>query len=258
MSGEIQLNSDGSRLLADDGGLAIDPDCCCGAQDVRVEGDQTASPIPVIANEDVTPSLADWTRFGIGVTSRTFTVRNTGAATLVIGGLGLTSVSGPLAFSVGANFGAPSIAPGGTTTFRIDFTGTGPHHAAYVWFTTNVTGKESYYFVVDGCVNCGCPPQDDFTVAGACAEFMGTYTFVSVAASGPTGEVGHTRTGPTWRWDQSGGPYRIYIHLDEGTGTWDVMLTTAAGYAEYGPTSPGIGCNATTGKIWSNDPGWTC
>lgn len=243
MSGETQLLSTGATLLKPDGSTAVDPDCCGAtpAPDVQVEGNGH-----IIALNSSSPKVTNWTEFGIGVTSRTFTVRNTGLATLTLSGLGLTSVSGPLEFAIGANFGSTSLAPGATTTFTIAFTGSGKH-AAWVWFSNNVPAKDPYAFVVASCVDCRCP-QQDVVIAGTDTSINGTYAFAAYADTGPSG------VGPTWRWNQSGGAHSLWLHQGGFEGTWDLRITLG-GATIYLWTNITAGCTDTTGLVWFNDPG---
>ncbi len=81
-----------------------------------------------IVDGDSTPSLTDHTDFGSalvagGTVVRTYTIRNTGTATLNLTGSPRVAVSGTHAadFTVTTQPAASSVAAGGTTTFQVTF-----------------------------------------------------------------------------------------------------------------------------------------
>jgi hypothetical protein len=79
-----------------------------------------------IADGDATPTLTDGTHFGTvdtGSMTRTFTIRNTGTATLVLGGSPRVQISGTAAADfVVTSQPAGTVAAGGSTTFQVKFT----------------------------------------------------------------------------------------------------------------------------------------
>lgn len=116
-------------------------------QEIDVQGNLTS-----IVDNDMTPSLADWTDFGttsvgIGVT-RTFTILNTGSSTLNVGAITITGGAGQFVLTV-----APSatVAPGGSTTFDITYTPSGLGAAtANISFTNNDSNESPYRFRIQG------------------------------------------------------------------------------------------------------------
>ena len=99
-----------------------------------IQGTGTAPEIDVqgngisIPDGDTTPSAADHTDFGSalvagGTVSRTFTIRNTGTATLNLTGTPRVTISGANSadFTVTAQPGSSCAAGGGTTTFTVLF-----------------------------------------------------------------------------------------------------------------------------------------
>jgi hypothetical protein len=110
-----------------------------------------------IADGDGTPSPADHTDFGSALVSggsvtRTYTVRNTGAATLNLTGSPRVVVGGTHAadFTVAAQ-PAASVTAGGTTTFQVTFapsaSGT---RSATLSIASNDTDKNPYNFSIRG------------------------------------------------------------------------------------------------------------
>jgi len=110
-----------------------------------------------IADGDTTPTTADHTDFGSqsvssGTITRTFTVQNTGNASLSLTGSPIVTLSGANAgdFSVTAQ-PAASVAAGGSTTFQVRFdpsaTGT---RTASVSFGNNDSNENPYNFSIQG------------------------------------------------------------------------------------------------------------
>ena len=111
-----------------------------------------------IADNDITPATSDSTNFGsllVGGTTRVVTYRiyNTGPATLnLTGSWPLVDISGPHAgdFSV---YSAPasSIAPGGSTSFKIAFDPvTAGTRSATLTIANNDLSEDSYSFAIQG------------------------------------------------------------------------------------------------------------
>ena len=104
-----------------------------------------------IANGDTTPSATDGTNFGQAVfeqqVTRTFTILDQGAGSLALAGNPLVKITGPQAsdFQV-VQQPAATVAPGGSTTFAVEFTpramGT---RSATVVITDNAAGVNATY-----------------------------------------------------------------------------------------------------------------
>ena len=102
-----------------------------------------------IANNDTSPSVADWTDFGTTNVTRTFTIRNTGSALLTVGTI---TISGANAseFTVTTPPSA-TVAIGASTTFTITFapTAVGVRNAT-ITFSNNDTDENPYSFSIQG------------------------------------------------------------------------------------------------------------
>lgn len=111
----------------------------------------------VIVAGDTTSTIVDHTNF-LGATligqtvSRTFTIRNLGAGSLILGGTPRIALSGTdaAAFAI-TTAPAAAVAAGANTTFTITFTParTGPH-AALVRIANNDTNENPYEFAIAG------------------------------------------------------------------------------------------------------------
>ncbi len=116
-------------------------------QEIDVQGNLVS-----IANNDLTPSLADWTDFGttfvgIGVT-RTFTIFNTGSSTLTIGAFTFTGGAGQYVLTTPP---AASVAAGGSTTFVVTFTPSAPGASnSNLQFVNNDSNENPYLFRIQG------------------------------------------------------------------------------------------------------------
>ncbi|MBS7787485.1 choice-of-anchor D domain-containing protein [Flavobacterium sp. CYK-55] len=110
----------------------------------------------LIADNDTTPSAADWTDFGTtnvsSPISRTYTVENTGTSALSLTGTPRVALSGSTDFSVTVQ-PAASVAASSTTTFTVTFnpTSTGIKNAT-VSIANNDPGasKNPYTFAITG------------------------------------------------------------------------------------------------------------
>jgi hypothetical protein len=109
----------------------------------------------VIADGDTTPTTTDHTDFGSVTTSgsiiRTFTIRNTGSATLNLTGSPRVQLTGSSNFIVIAQPAATVAAGGGTTTFQILFTpsSTGLKTATVI-IANNDSNENPYNFDIQG------------------------------------------------------------------------------------------------------------
>ncbi len=91
-----------------------------------------------IQTGDVTPSLLDYTDFGdfgYNPLVRTFTIQNTGSATLSVGSVVISGVNAS-DFTVTSS-PAATVAPGGSTTFTVSFSATGAMTARNATITVN-------------------------------------------------------------------------------------------------------------------------
>ena len=107
-----------------------------------------------IADGDSTPSATDGTDFGsapigTGVT-HTFTIQNTGDATLNLDGSPLVQLSDTTNFSI-VNAPAASVPPGGSTTFQVNFapTTSGPHTTT-LSIPNDDSNNNPYQFTIQG------------------------------------------------------------------------------------------------------------
>lgn len=186
-------------------GLALD--------DVSITWTSCASPAPEInirgngvniVSGDVTPVTTDFTDFGStpvgGATiTRSFTVQNTGTATLTLGTLSITGANAG-DFSV-ATAPAASVAAGGSTTFSIAFnpSAVGTRNAG-ISLVNNDSDENPYTFAIRGTGTASCTTPDalEFTTQPASTQQSSTMSVVrvrayctsnGVTASGYTGPV---------------------------------------------------------------------
>lgn len=122
------------------------------APEMAVEGNATG-----IADGDATPSASDHTDFGdadvvVGTVTRTFTIRNTGTATLNLSGTPRVAIGGAHAADFAVTL-APNamVGNGGTTTFdvRFDPSATGARSAT-ISIANNDSGENPYEFAIRG------------------------------------------------------------------------------------------------------------
>jgi len=109
----------------------------------------------VIADGDTTPTTTDYTDFGSVATSssiiRTFTIRNTGSATLNLTGSPRVQLTGSSNFIVITQPAATVAAGGGMTTFQIRFTPSSTGLKTATVIIANNDGDENpYNFVIQG------------------------------------------------------------------------------------------------------------
>ncbi|MCB1208977.1 MAG: choice-of-anchor D domain-containing protein [Verrucomicrobiales bacterium] len=108
-----------------------------------------------IASGDVSPSVGDGTAFGsVAVSSgsvvRTFTISNSGGATLHLSGVPAVSLTGSSAFSVSSQPPA-TVAGGSFVTFAVTFDpASGGGHAATVSITSDDADENPFTFAVSG------------------------------------------------------------------------------------------------------------
>jgi uncharacterized repeat protein (TIGR01451 family)/CSLREA domain-containing protein len=120
------------------------------APEIDVKG---GTPLVSIPDGDTSPGTSDDTEYGnvnVGASlSRTFTIENTGAATLTLGSNAVTT-SVPSEYSVTAQ-PATSVAPGNSTTFTVQFL---PSAIGYIQATVNIANDDGdeapYNFVIQG------------------------------------------------------------------------------------------------------------
>ncbi|RKQ94128.1 uncharacterized protein DUF1573 [Maricaulis maris] len=124
-------------------------DAVAGDPEIDVQGNSLS-----IADGDVTPGLADHTQFvptdvAAGITSRTFTIENTGTDTLTITNVALSGADAA-DFSI-TSAAAGSLTPGATTTFTIQFDpSVAASRSATVTVTSNDADEASYDFAIAG------------------------------------------------------------------------------------------------------------
>jgi hypothetical protein len=109
----------------------------------------------VIVDGDTTPSTSDHTDFGnvtlAGSVVRTFTIRNTGTATLSLYGSPRVQLSGSSDFVVVLQPNSTVAAYGGTTTFQIQFSPSSTGlKTATVQIANTDTNEDPYDFVIQG------------------------------------------------------------------------------------------------------------
>ena len=123
------------------------------SSEMNIQGNSTT-----IADGDASPSLADYTDFGTanvttGTVSRTFTIQNTGKASLTLSGTPKVAVSGTNSsdFTVTTQPTSPVAATSGTTTFTVQFvpSGTGTRTAT-LSITNNDANENPYDFSIQG------------------------------------------------------------------------------------------------------------
>ncbi|GAB5422324.1 MAG: hypothetical protein Crog3KO_29270 [Crocinitomicaceae bacterium] len=118
-----------------------------------------------------------------GTITTVFTITNTGTSNLTL--TGPISVTGDAEFALNSTFGTTTVAPGGTTTFSIDFTasGAGPF-TGNVSFGSNDCDEGTYNFELNGTGDV-VPPTAGFTVSPSaiCEGQTVTFTSTSTGAS---------------------------------------------------------------------------
>ncbi|HRF94795.1 MAG TPA: choice-of-anchor D domain-containing protein, partial [Aggregatilineales bacterium] len=175
--------------------------------------DVTATPEPeidvfgnatLIADDDVTPDLADDTDFGATTTgtaiSRTYTIENNGTANLTFG-----AVTVPAGFTVTLQPTSP-VTPGNSATFTVQCDALAPApYSGNVSFTNNDSDEDPFNFIISCLVNPTVPEinvqgnlvtivNNDFTPDVADhTEFMATTTGTAVTRTFTIQNIG---TGP--------------------------------------------------------------
>ena len=123
------------------------------APEMSIEGNSTE-----ISDGDAMPSASDHTDFGSadmvgGTVSRTFTVKNTGSASLTLSGTPKVALSGAHAadFTVTVDPASPIAATNGSTTFQVTFnpSGTGIRSAT-ISIANNDADENPYDFAIQG------------------------------------------------------------------------------------------------------------
>ncbi len=123
------------------------------AADINLQGNAIS-----IANNDLTPAVADGTDYGslqvsVASTPRTFTVQNVGDMTLTLNGTPLVSIGGANAgdFTVTSQPASASVAATGQTTFQLRFTPTAVGlRTATVTIASDDADEGTYVFAVQG------------------------------------------------------------------------------------------------------------
>jgi hypothetical protein len=212
-----------------------------GAPEIAVEGNATDIP-----DGDVTPSLADHTDFGStatagGTVTRTFTVRNTGAAVLNLSGSPKVAVSGAHAadFTVTAQPTSP-VASSGTTTFQVIFDPSANGLRTATLSLANDDGNENPFdFVIQG-TGVNTAPTDLALTPASLAENNAanatvgtlsatdvdagqTHTFSLVAGAGATDNGSFTVVGTALKLTpvadfETKSSYSLRVQADDGNG----------------------------------------
>jgi PKD repeat protein len=158
-----------------------------------------------------------------GTVTATFTITNTGNSNLIL--TPPISVTGSPVFVLNSSFGTTTVPAGGTTTFTIDYTPTGPGpFTGNVSFTTNDCDEGTYNFTLNGSGDVS-PPVANFTGTPlvVCEGSTVTYTDASSGATGWswtfTGGVPGTATGQ--------GPHVVTYPT---AGTYNTSLTATNAY----------------------------
>ncbi|AWA31312.1 hypothetical protein HYN48_15100 [Flavobacterium magnum] len=122
-----------------------------GTPNMTISGNNT-----VISDNDNSPSTSDFTNLGAqyifsGLLTRTYTIKNTGTATVV---LGAVTIGGTNAVEFSASTPAATVAPGAEVTFTISFnpSGAGSRVGSFS-IVTNVSGANPYNFSIAGTGN---------------------------------------------------------------------------------------------------------
>jgi hypothetical protein len=170
--------------------------------EVNVQGNATT-----IVDGDVTPSATDHTDFGsvlacTGTIVRTFTIQNTGGASLTVGTPTITG-AGAADFSLTAA-PAASVAPAGSTTFQITFNPSVVGlRTATVSFTNSDADENPYDFAIQGTGNddfvsptiTACPSSQNVIVSSGCNAILPDYTSL-VTATDNCGIAGYFQLAP--------------------------------------------------------------
>ncbi len=146
---------------------------------------------------------------GVPVT-KTFTVKNTGAANLTLSALNI-----PAGYTIASNFGSTTVAPGSSTTFAVQLTAasTGTY-SGMVAFTTNDPNNTTYSFSVSGTVAVVATTQiiDDSSSSG----FKVTSGWISYGGQGYLNGVHYVAAGngsqvATWTFTVAPGVYDVAV-----------------------------------------------
>jgi hypothetical protein len=212
-----------------------------GVPEIAVEGNATD-----IADDDATPDLADHTDFGGtatagGTVTRTFTVRNSGAAALNLSGSPKVAVSGAHAadFTVTAQPTSP-VASSGTTTFQVIFDPSANGLRTATLSLANDDGNENPFdFVIQG-TGVNTAPTDLALTPASLAENNAanatvgtlsatdvdagqTHTFSLVAGAGATDNGSFTVVGTALKLTpvadfETKSSYSLRVQADDGNG----------------------------------------
>lgn len=112
--------------------------------EIDIQGNATS-----IVDGDSTPTTADWTNFSTVVTTRTFTIRNTGTALLTVGTITFSGTNAS-EFSV-TTLPSAIVAVGSSTTFTVTFSPIGLGvRTATISIVNNDTDENPYDFAIQG------------------------------------------------------------------------------------------------------------
>lgn len=152
-----------------------------------VSGVVTALPSPEIVVEQGATGIALAGTYAFGDASqgsgitRTFTVKNSGTAPLVLG-----TVSLPAGFTLAAAFGTSTVSAGTQTTFQIRLDAVTPgSFSGVVSFSTNDTDENPFTFTVTGTVLPPPSPEISVESGGTAIADGGTFSFGSTITGTP-------------------------------------------------------------------------
>jgi hypothetical protein len=170
-------------------GISLAPSGGTPAPEVNVRGNSVS-----IVDGDVTPDVADFTSFPATViastSSRSFTIENTGSATLTLSSFS----SSNSAFTIAA--GAPtSVAPGASATFVVNFTpSSAGTFTSTISFVNDDSDESPYNFDVSGSATATLEPEVN-VLGGTISIADGDVTpDVADLTAFPTTVVGQTST----------------------------------------------------------------
>jgi hypothetical protein len=169
---------------------------------------------PIAAVFDGSTAVANGGSDSFGATltgtpvTRTFTVKNTGIATLTLS----DPINVPSGFQVVQDFGSTSVPPGSSTTFQVRLTAAqNGSYSGTLAFGTNDTSRNPYAFTVSGTVAASAIIDDSsasgFATSGAwsAASGQGYLNTVHYAAAGSGGSTA------TWTFTVAPGAYQVAV-----------------------------------------------
>jgi len=197
-------------------GAVVSGVSCSGiiaAQEINVQGNAVS-----IADNSITPTVTDHTDFGNVISGgslvRTFTIQNTGTASLAISGISMTGINQSM-FTIGSLSPALSITAGNSATFTVTFSATslGTKTATVVIYN-NDCNESVYDFSVEALSEC---PAVSFT--GLAATYCSNAPSVTLTGN----PIGGIFSGP-------GITGNVFDPANAGVGTHNIQYTYSDGY----------------------------